>query len=119
METIIRHSPITRNRPIFSTYGNILFPVAVYRTFCVEGIKSQSTVRHADPKLGGTKGFCLPPLAASHENLSFATCTPKKKGLPIVLPRILKIYGRGLAQLVININFLGSRVEGLPLFTRP
>ena len=43
----------------------------------------------------------------------------KKKGLPIVPCRILKTYGCGLAQLIIKINFLGGRVEGLPLFTAP
>ena len=49
MEAIIRHSPTTRNGPIYSIYGNGWFPVAVYRTCCAKGSKAQSTVTHADP----------------------------------------------------------------------
>ena len=49
MEAIIRHSPITRNGPVYSTYRNSPFPVAVYRTCCAKGSKAQSTVTHADP----------------------------------------------------------------------
>ena len=119
MEAIIRHSPITRNVPIYSTYGNSRFPVAVYRTCCAKSSKAQSTVTHADPTHGGTRRFCLPVLAARHEHLCFTICTQKKKGLPIVPSHILKTYGCGLAQLVIKINFLGGGVEGLPLFTAP
>ena len=121
MEAKIRHSPITRNGPIYSIYGNSRFPVAVYRTCCATGSKPQSTVTHADPthSVNGTRGFCLPVLAARHEHLCFTIFTQKKKGLPIVPSRILKTYGCGLAQLIIKINFLGGRVEGLPLFTAP
>ena len=119
MEAIIRHSPITRNGPIYSVYGNGWFPVAVYRTCCAKGSKAQSTVTHADPTHSGTRGFCLPVLAARHEHLCFTICTEKKKGPPIVPCRILKTYGCGLAQLIIKINFLGGRVEGLPLFAAP
>ena len=43
----------------------------------------------------------------------------KKKGLSIVPSRIFKTYGCGLAQLVIKIDFLGLRVEGLPFFIAP
>ena len=64
MEAIIRHSPITRNGPIYSIYGNSRFPVAVYRTCCAKVSKAQSTVTHADPTRSGTRGFCLPALAA-------------------------------------------------------
>ena len=110
MEAIIRHSRITRNGPMYSTCGNIPFPVAVYRTCCAKGSKAKSTVTHADPTHRGTRGFCLPVLAARHEHLCFPICTQKKKGLPIVPCRILKTYGCGLAQLVIKINFLGGRV---------
>ena len=119
MEAIIRHSPITRNGPIYNTYGNSPFPVAVYPTCCAKGSKAQSTVTHVDPTHDGTRGFCLPVLAARHEHLCFTICRKEKKGLPIVPSRILKAYGCGLAQLVIKINFLGGRVEGLPLFTAP
>ena len=45
--------------------------------------------------------------------------TQKKKGLPIVPFHVFKTYGCGLAQLVIKIDFLGGRVEGLSLFTAP
>ena len=79
MEAIIRHSPITRKGPIYSTYGNSPFPVAVYRTCCAKGSKAQSMVTHADPTHGGTRGFCLPTLAARHEHLCFPICTQKKK----------------------------------------
>ena len=44
MEAIIRHSPIARNGPIYSIYGNGRFPVAVYRTCCAKGSKAQSMV---------------------------------------------------------------------------
>ena len=37
MEAIIRHAPIARNGPIYSTYGNSPFPAAVYRTCCAKG----------------------------------------------------------------------------------
>ena len=119
MEPIIRHSPITHDGTIYSTYGNSHFPVAVHCTCCAKGSKAQSMVTHEDPTHGGTRGFCLPVLAARHEHLCFPICTQKKKGLPIVPSRILKTYGCGLAQLVIKIDFLGGRVEGLPLFTAP
>ena len=119
MEAIITHSPITRNGPIYSTYGNGWFPVAVYRTCFAKGSKAQSTVTHADPTHRGTRGFCLPVLAARHEHLCLTICTQKKKGLPIGPCRILKTYGCGLAQLIIKINFLGGRVEGVLLFTAP
>ena len=79
MEAIIRHSPITHNGPIYSTYGNGWFPVAVYRTCCAKGSKAQSTVTHADPTHSGTRGFCLPVLAARHamqsQNLKVTTYT--------------------------------------------
>ena len=117
MEGIIRHSPITCNGPIYSTYGNSPFPAAVYSTCCAKGSKAKSTVMHADPTHGGTRGFCLPVLAAHHEHLCFPIYTQEKKGLPIVPLRIFKTYGCGLAQLVIKIHFLGGRAEGLPLFT--
>ena len=119
MEAIIRHSPITRNGPIYSIYGNGRFPVAVYRNCYAKGSKAQSTVTHADPTHSGTRGFCLLVLAARHEHLCFTIYTQKKKGLPIIPSRILKTYGCGLAQLIIKMNFLGGRVEGLPLFTAP
>ena len=119
MEAIIRHSPITRNGPIYSTYGSSPLPVAVYRTCFAKGSKAQSTVTHANPAHGGTRGFCLPVLA-EHEHLCFPICTEKKKrGLPIIPFRILNTYGCGLAQLIIKIDCLGGRVEGLPLFTAP
>ena len=57
MEAIIRHSPITRNGPIYSTYGNSPFPIAVYHTCSAKGSKEQSTVTHQDPTHGGTKGI--------------------------------------------------------------
>ena len=85
------HSPITRNGPIYSIYGNGRCPVAVYRTCCAKGSKAQSTVTHADPTHSGTRGFCLPVLAARHEHLCFTICTQKKKGLPIVPCRILNV----------------------------
>ena len=80
MAAIIRHSPITRDGPIYSTYGNSPFPVAVYRTCCAKGSEAQSTVTHADPTHGGTRGFCLPVLAARHEHLCFPIYKQKKKG---------------------------------------
>ena len=107
MEAIIRHSPITRNGPIYGTYGNIPFQVAVYRTCCAKGSNAKSTVTHADPTHGGTMGFCLPVLAARHEHLCFPICTKKKKELPIVPFRIFKTYGCGLAQLV-SVSPLGG-----------
>ena len=103
MEAIIRHWPITRNGPFYSTYGNSPFPVAVYRTCCAKGSKAESKVTHADPTHGGTTGFCPPVLAARHEHLCFPIYAQKKKGLPIVTSRILKTYRCGLAQLVIKI----------------
>ena len=42
MEAIIGHSPITCNGPIYSTYGNSPFPVAVYRT-CLPKVARQRT----------------------------------------------------------------------------
>ena len=90
MEAMIRHSPITRNGPIYSTYGNIPFPVAVYRTCYAKGSKAKSTVTHADPTHGGTRGFCLPVLAAVRHPC-FPIWTQEKNGLPIVPSRILKI----------------------------
>ena len=104
---------------LYSTYGNSPFPVAVYRTCFAKGSKAKSTVTHADPTRGGTRGFCIPVLAARHEFSCFPICTQKKKELPIVPSRIFKTYGCALAQLIIKINFLGGRVEGLPLFTAP
>ena len=91
MVAIIRHSPITRNGPIYGTYGNSPFPVAVYRTCCAKGSKAQSKVTSADPTHGGTRGFCLPVLVARHEHLCFTICTQKKKGLPIVPSLSLKL----------------------------
>ena len=78
MEAIIRHSPITRDGPIYSIYGNGRFPVAVYRTCCAKGSKAQSTVTHADPTHSGTRGFSLAALAARHEHLCFTICTQKR-----------------------------------------
>ena len=102
MEAIIEHSPITRNGPIYSIYGNGRFPVAVYRTCCAEGSRAQSTVTHADSTTSGSRRFCLPVLAARNEHLCFTICTQKKKGLPVVPSRIVKTYGCGLAQLIIK-----------------
>ena len=65
---------------VYSTYGDSPFLVAVYRTCCAKGSKAQSTVTDADPTHGGTRGFCLPVLAARHEHLCFPICTYKKKG---------------------------------------
>ena len=53
MEAIIRHAPITRNGPIYSTYGNSPFPVAVYRTCCAKDrarlrMQTQHTVAPGD-----------------------------------------------------------------------
>ena len=79
MEAIIRHSPITCNGPLYRTYGNSPLPVAIYRTCCAKGSKANSTVAHADPTHGGTRGFCLPVLAARHEQLCFPICTQKKR----------------------------------------
>ena len=75
METIIRQSPVTSNGPIYSTYGNSSYPVAVYCTWCAKGSKATSTVAHADPTHGVTGGFCLPIVAARHEHLCFPVCT--------------------------------------------
>ena len=79
MQAIIRHSPISRNGSMYSTYGNSPFPVAVYRTSCAKGSKANSTFAHANPTHGGTRGFCLPILEARHEHLCFSICTEKKK----------------------------------------
>ena len=49
MESIIRHSPITCNGPIYSTYGNNPYPIGVYCTCCAKGSKAKSTAAHADP----------------------------------------------------------------------
>ena len=117
MEAIIKHSPITCNGPIYSTYGNNPFPVAVYRTCYAKGSKANSTVAPANPTHRGTRGFCLLVVAARHEHVCFPICTQKTKGLPIVPFRICTTYDCGLAQFVIKIDFLGGRVEGLPLFT--
>ena len=119
MVAIIGQSPITCKGPTYSTYGNSPFPAAVYCTCCAKGSKANNTVAHADPTHGGTKGLCLPVVAARHEHLCFPIYKQKKTGLPIVPFRIFKTYGSGLAQLVIKINFLGGCVEGLPLFTAP
>ena len=105
MEAIIRHSPIACNGPIYSTYGNSPYPAAVYCTCCAKGSKANSTVARADPTGSGTRGFCLPTMAARHEHLCFPICTQKKKGLPMVPFRIFKTYSCGLAQLVIKIDF--------------
>ena len=80
MEAIIRHSPITCNGPIYSTYGNSPYPVGVYCICYAKGSKAKSTVAHADPTHRGTGGFCLPVLAARHEHVCFPICTQKKKG---------------------------------------
>ena len=48
---------------------------------------------------------------------AFPSAHRKKQGLPIVPFRIFKTYGYGLAQLIIKMDFLGGRVEGLPPFT--
>ena len=53
------------------------------------------------------------------DTCAFPSAHRKKKGLPIDPSCIFKTYGCGLAQLVITINFLGGRVEGLPLFNVP
>ena len=80
MEAIIRHSPITCNGPINSTYGNNPYLVAVYCTCCANGSKANSTVAHADPTCGGAGGLCLPILAARHEHLCFPICNQTNKG---------------------------------------
>ena len=79
MEGIIRYSPITCNGPIYSTYGNTPYLVAVHCTCSAGNSKANSTVAHADPTHGGTRGFCLPVLAARHEHLCFPMCTQKKR----------------------------------------
>ena len=106
METMIRHSPITCNGPIYSTYGNSPCPIGIYCTCCAKGSKAESTVAHADPTHRGTGGFCLPVLVARHEQMRFPSCTQTKKGLPIIPFRIFKTYSCGLAQLIIKIYFL-------------
>ena len=102
MKAIIRHSPITCNRPIYRSYGRSPFAVAIYCTSFGKGSKAKSTVTHAEPTQDDTRGFCLPVLAARHEHLCFPICTHKNKGLPIVLFCIFKTYGCGLAQLIIK-----------------
>ena len=97
MEAISKHSPRTHNGPMYRTYGRISYPVAVYCTCCGKSSKVKSTVKHADPTQGGTRGFCLPVLADRHEHLCIPICTQKKQGLPIVLFCILKTYGCNLA----------------------
>ena len=117
MEAIIRHSPITCNGPIYSTYGNSPYPVGVYCTCCAKGSKAKSTAAHAQPARRGSGGSCLPVLAARHEHLCFPMCTQKKKRDRLSLlsvPLILTI-----AQLIIKIDFLGGRVEDLPLCIAP
>ena len=79
MEAIIRHSPITCNGPIYSTYGNSPYQVGVYCTCCAKGSKAKSTAAHADPAHRGSGGRCLPVLVARHEHLRFPICTQKKR----------------------------------------
>ena len=59
MEAIIKHSPITCYGPIYSTYGNSPYLVAVYCTCCAKGSKANDTVTHANPTHFGTRG--IPP----------------------------------------------------------
>ena len=119
MEAIIGHFPITYNGPIHTTYGYSPYSIGVYCTCCAKSSKAKSTVAHADPTHRGTGGFCLPVLAARHEHVRFPMCTQKRKGLPIIPCCIFKTYGCAVAQLVIKIDLLWGRVEGLPLFTIP
>ena len=88
MGAIIKHSPMTRNGPVYSTYGNSPCQGAVYRTCCAKGIKAKGTVTHADPTHRGTRGFCLPVLAARHEHLCFPICTQKKKRDCLLIPSV-------------------------------
>ena len=80
MGAIITHSPIPCNGPIYSTYGNIPYPVRAYCTCCAKGSKAKSTAAHAEPAHRGSGGFCLAILVACHEHLRFPICTQKKKG---------------------------------------
>ena len=60
MESIIRHSPITCNGPIYSTYGNSPYPVGLHCTCCAKSSKAKTTTVHEDPAHCGSGGFCLP-----------------------------------------------------------
>ena len=95
MEAIISHSPTNRNGPIYRTYGNSPFPVAVYRTCCAKCSKAKSTVTHADPTHVGTRGFFLPVWQPAMSTYAFPSAH-KKKGLLFVPSRIFKTYGCGL-----------------------
>ena len=116
MEAIIRHSPITSNGPIYSTYGSSPYSVLVYCTCCGKGSKARSTAAHVDPTHRGTGGFCLPVLAPRHEQLRFPICTQKenKGGECLSFPSVsFKLRVAGFR------NSSSRRVEGLPLFTAP
>ena len=78
MEAIMRHSPVTCNGPIYSTYGNSPYLVSVYCTCCAKSSKAKSTAAHADPAHCGSGGFCLLALAARREHLRFPICKQKK-----------------------------------------
>ena len=75
MEAINRHSPIPRDDPIHSTYGNSPYLVRVYCTCCAKSSQAKCTAPHADPAHHGSGIFCLPVLAARHEHLSFPIST--------------------------------------------
>ena len=105
MEAIIRRSPITCNGPMYSTYGNSPFPVAVYCTCCAKGSKPNITVAHANPTYDGTRGFCLPGLAARHEHLCFPICRQKKRdylSIPSVSLKLTVAALRNLSSKLIS-----------------
>ena len=118
MGAIIRHSPITFNGPIYSTYGDTPYPVGVHCTCCPKGSTANSTA-HANPTHGGHGRFCLPVLEARHEHLHFPICTPKKRDC-LSLPSVsfsLKLTVAALHNH--QIDFLGGCVERLPILTAP
>ena len=120
MEAMIRHSPITRNGPIYiapmatapSQLPSIALAVPkVARQRARLRVQTQHTVAPWDSAFQ----FWRPAMSTC----AFPSAHWKKKGLPILPFRNFKRYGCGLAQLFIKIDFLGGRVEGLPLFTAP
>ena len=122
MEAITRHLPIIRNGPILyiapratapSQLPSIALAVPkVARQRARLHMQTQHTVEPGDSAFQ----FWQPAMSL---HTCTPTCTQKKKGLPMVPSGFIETYGCGLAQLVIKIDFLGGRVEGLPLFTAP
>ena len=105
MEVIIRHSPITCNGSICSTYGNRPYPSASIALAVPKVARQRARLRMQTKHTVAPRDSAFQLWQPAMSTCAFPSAH-EKKGLPIIPLPIFKTYGCGLAQLLIKIYFL-------------